>query len=85
MATHFKGLEASSLLGGSWVVISRVISRVTILITHTRGLITPLIPMKLQVGPASSREVALLKLWATTRAAAACKGVGGCSGSAMGA
>ena len=31
------------LLGGSWVVISRVISRVTIIITHTRGLITPLI------------------------------------------
>ena len=34
---------ASRLLGGSWVVISRVISRVTILITHIRGLITPLI------------------------------------------
>ena len=32
-----------ALLGGSWVVISRVISRVTILITHNRGLITPLI------------------------------------------
>ena len=31
------------VLGGSWVVISRVISRVTILITHIRGLITPLI------------------------------------------
>ena len=30
------------LLGGSWVVISRVISRVTILITHIGGLITPL-------------------------------------------
>ena len=29
------------VLGGSWVVISRVISRVTILITHIRGLITP--------------------------------------------
>ena len=28
------------LLGGSWVVISGVISRVTILITHIRGLIT---------------------------------------------
>ena len=34
-------LEA--LLGGSWVVISGVISRVTIVITHIRGLITPLI------------------------------------------
>ena len=31
------------MLGGSWVVISRVISRVTILLTHIRGLITPLI------------------------------------------
>ena len=30
------------LLGGSWVVISRVITRVTILITHIRGLIAPL-------------------------------------------
>ena len=32
-----------SLLGGSWVVISRGISRVTILITHIKGLLTPLI------------------------------------------
>ena len=32
-----------SLLGGSWVVITRVISRVTMLITHIRGLKTPLI------------------------------------------
>ena len=32
----------SAVLGGSWAVISRVISRVTILITHIRGLITPL-------------------------------------------
>ena len=31
------------LLGGSWVVISRVISKVTIIITHNRRLITPLI------------------------------------------
>ena len=30
-----------TLLGGSWVVISRVICRITILITHIRGLITP--------------------------------------------
>ena len=36
--------EHYTLLGGSCVVISRVISRVvTILITHIRGLITPLI------------------------------------------
>ena len=31
------------ILGGSWVVISRIISRVTVLITHIRGLLTPLI------------------------------------------
>ena len=31
------------MLGGSWGVISGVISRVTIVITHIRGLITPLI------------------------------------------
>ena len=30
------------LLGGSWVVISGAISKVTIIITHIRGLITPL-------------------------------------------
>ena len=30
-----------ALLEGSWVVISRVISRVTILITQIGGLITP--------------------------------------------
>ena len=35
--------NGATWLGGSWVVISRVISRVTILITHIRGLITPLI------------------------------------------
>ena len=29
------------ILGGSWVVISRVISRVTILMTHIKGLISP--------------------------------------------
>ena len=32
-----------ALLGGSWVVISGVISRVTIVITQIRGLITPLL------------------------------------------
>ena len=31
------------LLGGSWVVLSKVLSRVTMLISHIRGLITPLI------------------------------------------
>ena len=32
-----------SLLGGSWVVISRAISRVTLVITHIKGLITSFI------------------------------------------
>ena len=33
----------STLLGGSWLAISRVRSRVTIVITFIRGFITPLI------------------------------------------
>ena len=36
-------LFQGALLGGSWVVINGVKSRVTILITHIRVLITPLI------------------------------------------
>ena len=39
----FKVYDVWNLLGGSWVVISRIISRVTILLTHIRGLITLLI------------------------------------------
>ena len=35
-------LGSADLLGGSWVVISRVISRVTVLITHIRGVIAHL-------------------------------------------
>ena len=31
------------LLGGSWVVIGRVVSRLTFLLAHNRGLRTPLI------------------------------------------
>ena len=45
--TNPRAIEADStrvrLLGGSWVVISGVLSRVTIVITQIRGLITPLI------------------------------------------
>ena len=37
------GFRESTLLGGSWVVISGVISRVSILITLIRGHITPLL------------------------------------------
>ena len=40
---HNDSMYMDPLLGGSWVVISGVISRVTIVITHIRGLITPLI------------------------------------------
>ena len=36
-------LDEAPVLGGSWVVINRVISRVTMLVSHVRGLITPLI------------------------------------------
>ena len=38
-----KGSWGQCVLGGSWVVISRVISRITIVITHIKGLVTPLI------------------------------------------
>ena len=31
------------VLGGSWVVTSRVISRITVVLTHIRGLIAPFI------------------------------------------
>ena len=37
------GSSIRGLLEGSWVVISGVASRVTIIITHIRGLLTPLI------------------------------------------
>ena len=36
-------MRLNTILGGSWVVFSGVISRVTIVITHLRGLITPFI------------------------------------------
>ena len=36
---------AARLLGGSWVVISEVMRKVTIVITHISGLITPLITL----------------------------------------
>ena len=36
-------IKGVGLLGGSWVVISGLISRVPIVITHIKGLITPLI------------------------------------------
>ena len=36
-------ISSLSVLGGSWLGISRVISRITIVITYIKGLITPLI------------------------------------------
>ena len=39
----FRASATLSLLGGSWVVIGGVISRVTILINHIKGLIALLI------------------------------------------
>ena len=42
-ATRFEIQKGSALLGGSWVVISGGISRVTIVITHIRGFISLLI------------------------------------------
>ena len=47
------------LLGGSW----RVISRVTILITHIRRLITPLITTHESPSRSSSCEVELVEHW----------------------
>ena len=46
------GNPKQGLLGGSWVVISRVSSRVTILKTHIKGLITPLITTPKPYNPA---------------------------------
>ena len=46
-----------SVLGGFWVVVNGLISRVTILTTHIRGLITPLITTH---EPPSSNSCALL-------------------------
>ena len=40
---RFLLLKLEVLLGGSWVVVSRVRTKITIVITYTRGLITPLI------------------------------------------
>ena len=37
------GLASQVLLGGSWLGRSRAISRITIVITYIKGLITPLI------------------------------------------
>ena len=46
----------ASILGGSWVVINGLISRVTMLTSHIRGLITPLITTRGPGAPESSRH-----------------------------
>ena len=43
MSKYPSGFWGWGVLGGSWVVISRAISRITIVIIHIRGLITSLI------------------------------------------
>ena len=43
MTPELEGRTLKTVRGGSWVVISAVIGRVTIFITHTKGLITLLI------------------------------------------
>ena len=58
---------AMSTLGGSWVVISRVISKATIIITHNRGLITPLITT--HEPPSSVRKGSFLLAWMSLRLA----------------
>ena len=55
-------LALRGLLGGSWVVISRVRSRVTILITHIKGLITPLITTHEPPSRVQGREMKLRRL-----------------------
>ena len=61
-----------SLLGGSWVVISGVTSRVTVVIIHIKGLITPLIttheppsslPTFSERGPGAPAEDLGLRVW----------------------
>ena len=55
LAWSSEAQEAQTLLGGSWVVKSGFIRRVTVAITHIRVLITPLVmthqPPSRQCGP----------------------------------
>ena len=51
----FENKARQKVLGGSWVVLSRLRSRVTILITSIRGRITPLITA--HEPPTSSRKL----------------------------
>ena len=50
---------SNQLLGGPWEVISRVISRITMIRTYIRGLITPLITTH---EPPSMQEIRKTKL-----------------------
>ena len=51
-------VQVQGLLGGSWFGISGVISMVTIVITHVRGLIAPLITTHEPVGFMVCRQMA---------------------------
>ena len=55
-ASNFSVLvrKNKGFLGGSWLLISRVISRVTMVMTLSRVLIAP--TMSLQVGPDLARK-----------------------------
>ena len=88
-------LDSESLLGGSWVVRSGVTSRVTIIITHIRGFITPLIatheaPSKLwrrvvAVFLCAKSHLTLGSTCFTTLALGGVVGASGLLGSAIGA
>ena len=60
VAWNVSCLPGSDLLGGSWVVIRGVISSAPVLITHIRGLMTPLITTH---GPPSRNEVSKGQGW----------------------
>ena len=55
VTSHQPDLRRTILLGASWVVLSGAISKVTIVITHIKGLITILItahePASTPLGP----------------------------------
>ena len=58
-----KALFLEALVGGSWVVISGAISRVTVVITHIRGLRTLLITT--HEPPSIPRTIVVLSLRVT--------------------
>ena len=55
------GFSRVCILGGSWLVISRVIGRVTLVITYIRGLITPLVTTHEPPSSLLSQDVKLIE------------------------